>query len=267
MEKNLKVSVRALQGVRFSLIVFLSAHWIGCLFFWLARLRHFQDATWVAGFETRMPLFHRSVSARERKGARGWGWVRELDPSQLVFRTTLLATWQLRVKSLLGPGLQLWEEEFDASFGTLYSICLYRGFNALANIGYDTVLPQTETEIILSVVVMGIQVPLLPSSFRRGRALTWGALGAGAQVYMSALVLGTLLNYLVAKDRLVEAHKKRLEQITQFAEAKGIPSDLREKIFTYLQFQVRARPECEELGSEAREGQTENKSGEERVTR
>eukprot|EP00961_Rhodomonas_salina_P100570 1352867-Rhodomonas_salina.1 len=59
MEKNLKVSVRALQGVRFSLIVFLSAHWVGCIFFWLARLNHFRDTTWVAEFEERMPNFVR----------------------------------------------------------------------------------------------------------------------------------------------------------------------------------------------------------------
>lgn len=46
----------------------------------------------------------------------------------------------------------------------------------------------------------------------------------------------------VAKDRMAEAHKKRLEQVAQFAVAKSIPGDLKDKMFKYMQFQV--RPAC-----------------------
>jgi len=30
------------------LVIVLSAHWVGCIFYFLARLRHFDDSTWLA---------------------------------------------------------------------------------------------------------------------------------------------------------------------------------------------------------------------------
>eukprot|EP00961_Rhodomonas_salina_P210172 2837678-Rhodomonas_salina.1 len=51
---------------------------------------------------------------------------------------------------------------------------------------------------------------------------------------MSALILGTLLNYLVTKDLVTEAHKKRLEELSLFADAKQLPGELRERMFKYL---------------------------------
>jgi len=160
MECNLKVSVRALQGMKFSLILFLSAHWVGCIFYWLARLRGLDDHTWIAEFEVLLPKFTREDST----------------PAQ-------------------------------------YLVTIYKGFNALSNLGYDLGLPANAVEMVWSMLVMAFQV------------------------YLSALILGTLLNYLVAKDPVQEAHKLRVDQVREFAEAKQLPADLRERIFRYLHFQ------------------------------
>lgn len=78
--------------------------------------------------------------------------------------------------------------------GERYLLCLYKGFNSLSNLEYDLGMPLNPVEMVWSIIVMGFQV------------------------YMSALILGTLLNYLVAKDPAGEAHKKRLDKVAQFCE-------------------------------------------------
>jgi hypothetical protein len=35
----------------------MSAHWVGCVFYLLARARNFDDSTWLAGFEKLVPLY------------------------------------------------------------------------------------------------------------------------------------------------------------------------------------------------------------------
>jgi hypothetical protein len=46
-------------------------------------------------------------------------------------------------------------------------------------------------------------------------------------VYLSALILGTLLHYLVQKNPMEEEHKRRMEEQHNFMELKQAPCPLR----------------------------------------
>ena len=35
----------------------MSAHWVGCIFYLVARTRNFDSSTWLAGFEKVVPLY------------------------------------------------------------------------------------------------------------------------------------------------------------------------------------------------------------------
>lgn len=54
---------------------------------------------------------------------------------------------------------------------------------------------------------------------------------------MSALILGTLLNYLVTKDPVAEAYKAKMENLGSYMEAKALPTDLAQRVFSHFQFQ------------------------------
>lgn len=108
--------------MKFSLILFLSAHWVGCLFFWLARLNHLNEETWVAQFESLMPYFSRSRPLPH-------------NPCAALVCRCGYSPRSVPQQGGKGDGAP-WGCRFDASIAKLYLVCLYRGFNALANIGY-----------------------------------------------------------------------------------------------------------------------------------
>jgi len=101
----------------------------------------------------------------------------------------------------------------ESDVGLDYLICVYKGFNTLSNLAYDLGVPANLAEVFCSLAAM---------------------LG---QVYISALILGTLLNYLVRRDPVEEAHKQLMEQVRNFMDSKSIPSDLYERVVSYYQFQ------------------------------
>lgn len=155
------VNVKHLQAVRIGLIILLSSHWVGCIFYLIARLQDFNNVTWLNDFET------------------------------------LLPNYQIR----------------DSTIAMDYLICIYKGFNALSNLAYDLGVPMNMAEVFLSLAVMLVQV------------------------YISALILGTLLNYLVRRDPVEESHKQLVEQVVNFMDSKSIPSELYERVLLYYKFQ------------------------------
>ena len=46
-----------------------------------------------------------------------------------------------------------------------------------------------------------------------------------------------MLNYMVEKDPVEEAHKKRMEALAQFVDVKNLPQDLSGRLFNYFKFQ------------------------------
>lgn len=83
----------------------------------------------------------------------------------------------------------------------------------MVNLNYGLGLPRNITEMVWSMFTMALQI------------------------YMNALILGTLLNFLVQKDPVQEAYKKKIDDLHVFMEAKHIPSELRERIYKHFQFQ------------------------------
>ena len=39
------------------LLIIMSAHWVGCIYYLIARTRNFDSSTWLAGFENVVPLY------------------------------------------------------------------------------------------------------------------------------------------------------------------------------------------------------------------
>ena len=63
MQMNLKVDMKQLQIVKFITVLTLSCHWVGCAFYFLAKMLDFADNTWVGQFEETMPdVFDRELS-------------------------------------------------------------------------------------------------------------------------------------------------------------------------------------------------------------
>ena len=156
----------------------MSAHWVGCIFFLMARTRNFDDSTWVASVQKVMPLYRIGENS-------------------------------------------LWQE---------YLICLFKGFNRLPALGIDgeaclSVLADlrivyaqtlffrcacmyvcTHLQEIVSIFPNAGQVlqHLCAGDIPNNTVETVGTLVTTLfiQVYISALIMGTLLNYLVSPSHL-----------------------------------------------------------------
>ena len=120
MAMNLSIEVYALQIFKFTLYIFMSIHYSGCIFYWLAiyypgtigagpaNEQHARNNTWIAKLEQAFPPFHVSGS----------------------------------------------------SLGEKYLVCLYRGTLGVSNLGYHLTLPQSVQESLVWIVVMSFHACL-----------------------------------------------------------------------------------------------------------
>ena len=83
----------------------------------------------------------------------------------------------------------------------------------VASLGFDPGLPGNIPELLWAMCVMFLSV------------------------YISSMILGTLLVYLVRRDPMEVAHKDRLEALRRYMEAKHVPPDLYESVIRYCEFQ------------------------------
>jgi len=156
------VNVKRVQAVRIGVLIVMSAHWVGCIYYGLARTWNFDSSTWLAGFEKIIPLYRAGEA-------------------------------------------EVWFE---------YLLCVYKGFNRLTALGYEGspihLLGHAHCELRTLAVRYA-----RPTQCARSHAqpcaypyhagempnneveIVWSIMVLFIQVYMSALVLGTLLNYLV----------------------------------------------------------------------
>jgi len=168
---NPDVNIKHMQAIRIGLVILLSAHWVGCIFYFLARALNKDDTTWLAEFEKLVPLYDRS----------------------------------------------------HTSVSYEYCLCIYKGFNTLTALGYDGGMPKNLIELFWRIIVLCIQVQL------------------------SGLILGTLLNYLVRRDPVEEAHKQQLESVRQYLSTKSVSWELRERVVRYYVFQYQVSFDCRGL--------------------
>ena len=47
-----------LKGFQIPLIIFMSTHWVGCIFFFLSRAQGFSKVTWIQDFAHIYPLYN-----------------------------------------------------------------------------------------------------------------------------------------------------------------------------------------------------------------
>ena len=94
-----------------------------------------------------------------------------------------------------------------------YLLLVFKGFCRVASLRYDPGLPGNIPELLLGVAVMFISV------------------------WITSMILGTLLTFLVRRDPMEVAHKERMEALRIYMEQKHVPQDLYETIIRYCQFQ------------------------------
>ena len=154
-------NVKQFQFGKILLYIFVFAHLIGCMYYFLARIHNFDEFTWIHAFEDALPYYLHGNS--EKSGE--------------------------------------------------YLLLIFKGFCRVASLGYDPGLPGNLYELLWAIVVMFLSV------------------------YVSSLILGTLLTYLVRRDPMEVAHKERLEALQLYMQAKHIPEDLYDSVMRYCEFQ------------------------------
>ncbi len=58
---NLAASVSKMLLLQLALMLYMSAHWIGCLYFWAARLQPIGDQTWLDDVPSSFPLYKKGI--------------------------------------------------------------------------------------------------------------------------------------------------------------------------------------------------------------
>jgi len=62
MDMNLNVAVSSMQAVKFFLMIFMSAHWIGSMYFFAARVQPGDAPTWMDGLPQIFPMFEKRTA-------------------------------------------------------------------------------------------------------------------------------------------------------------------------------------------------------------
>ncbi len=62
MDMNLNVAVSSMQAVKFFLMIFMSAHWIGSLYFFAARVQPGDAPTWMDSLPPIFPMFEKQTA-------------------------------------------------------------------------------------------------------------------------------------------------------------------------------------------------------------
>jgi hypothetical protein len=118
------------------------------------------------------------------------------------------STWIHAFEQALPPYVQA-----RSPVGEEYLLVIFKGFCRVASLGYDPGLPGNIPELVCAMAFMFLSV------------------------YISSMILGTLLTYLVRRDPMEVAHQERLEALQIYMKTKHVPADLCEKAMRYLEFQ------------------------------
>ena len=114
-------NVKQFQFAKIIMYILIFAHLIGCTYYFLARINHFDETTWISAFEGALPFYKKA----------------------------------------------------ESNVGGDYLLIIFKGFCRVASLGYDPGLPANMAELLLAMLVMALSI------------------------YVSSLILGTLLTYLV----------------------------------------------------------------------
>jgi hypothetical protein len=97
--------------------------------------------------------------------------------------------------------------------GGEFFLLLYKGSCKVAGLSYDPGLPNNVSEMIVT-------------------SMTYFA-----SMFISSMILGTLLTFLVRSPPMEVAHKERMEALRLYMQKKQVPEDLHDTVMRYCEFQ------------------------------
>ncbi|KAK9850461.1 hypothetical protein WJX84_001935, partial [Apatococcus fuscideae] len=167
-ELMVHVDIRTVAFGKYIVLVLGFAHWVGCVYFALARWSDFNNSAYAST------------------------WLEQFF-NQTMFNYSC------------NPG--------QGDVGGVYAIAIYKGLNALANLGYDPTIPERWDEMLYTIVVILLSI------------------------VMQAYILGTLNHYVVKKDAKLEAFRHQLQGVVQYCRARMLPMQLQNRLLQYFEFQ------------------------------
>ena len=156
-----KIHVQAAKII--ALLTLLSAHWIGCLFFFMSRLRGLDRRTWVSSIEDTLRSY----------------------------------------------------ERFSSPIYFQYLLALFKGFSSISGVEFTSYLANNAEEQVAGLLMIIVEV------------------------YISALILGTIIHFFALKDPRAQQTAERHRELQQFVQFHQIPLELETKLTQGLDFQLR----------------------------
>ncbi len=160
-DMNAKIHVQAAKII--VLLTILSAHWSGCLYFFMSRLRGLDRRTWVSNIEETLVVY----------------------------------------------------ERFSSPIYYQYLLAVFKGFSSISGVEFTTYLNNNPEEQIAGLLMIIVQV------------------------YISSLILGTIIHFFALKDPRAQQAAERQQDLLQFVQFHQIPSELEAKLAHGLEFQLR----------------------------
>ena len=160
---DLRSNIHAEDGKNIAIFIILSAHCIGCLYFFMSRLRGLDVRSWVFSVEQTLNVYQRFNS-------------------------------------------ELWEQ---------YFLALFKGFSAISGIEFTGYLANNLEEQLVGIVMILVQM------------------------YVSALILGTIIHFLALRDPLAELAAEKLRDLRDYVQLYQLPPELEARLLKGLEFQHR----------------------------
>ena len=160
---DLRSNLHMEEGKNIALFIILSAHCIGCLYYFMSRLRGLDTRSWVFSLEQTLNVFHRFHS-------------------------------------------QQWEQ---------YLLALFKGFSAISGVEFTSYLANNLEEQLFGIAMILVQI------------------------YISALILGTIIHFLALRDPLAQQAAEKLHDLREYVQLYQLPPELEEKLLRGLDFQHR----------------------------
>ena len=160
---DLRSNIHTEDGKNITFFILLSAHCIGCLYFFMSRLRALDTRSWVFSIEQTLNVYQRFES-------------------------------------------QQWEQ---------YLLALFKGFSAISGVEFTSYLANNLEEQLVGIVMILVQM------------------------YISALILGTIIHFLALRDPLAQQAAEKLRDLREYVQLHQLPPEMEAKLLKGLDFQHR----------------------------
>ena len=160
---DVRSNIHAEGAKNMAVFILLSAHCIGCLYFFMSRMRGLDVRSWVFNIEQTLNVYHRFES-------------------------------------------EMWEH---------YLLALFKGFSAISGIEFTGYLANNLEDQLAGLAMIIVDM------------------------YVSALILGTIIHFLAIRDPLAEQAAEKLRDLQEYIQLNQLPPELEAKLLKGLEFQHR----------------------------